>query len=157
MYEILVLNSFSVSFHLLFIKSKEFNKLFFSISLSLNSTFFSSNKYESSIREDSPYSAISINSGRSFCSLSTFIKTLYKKLRIESIYTLHTDEAEEMVWRAKIYNDAYFRQLSAAYGTSFLNTKTNLYRMLYGLYDGEKNVYARPLTKMKQDIAKQLQ
>ena len=84
------------------------------------------------------------------------VKTLYKKLRIESLYTLHTDEAEEMVWRAKIYNDAYFRQLSAAYGTSFLNTKTNLYRMLYGLYDGEKNVYARPLTKMKQDIAKLL-
>lgn len=84
------------------------------------------------------------------------VKTLYKKLRIASLYTLHTDEVEEMVWKAKIYNDAYFRQLSAAYGTSFLNTKTNLYRMLYGLYDGEKNIYARPLTKMKQDIAKQL-
>lgn len=84
------------------------------------------------------------------------VKALYKKLRIASLYTLHTDEVEEMAWKAKIYNDAYFRQLSAAYGTSFLNSRTNLYRMLYGLYNGEENIYSRPLTKMKQDIAKQL-
>lgn len=81
---------------------------------------------------------------------------LFKKLHISQLYKLQTDEAEEMIWRAKIYNNAYFNQLSITYGKSFMNTRTNLYRILYGVYAAEESVFTRPMTKFKLDIAKQL-
>lgn len=81
---------------------------------------------------------------------------LYKKLHISQLYKLQTDEAEEMIWRAKIYNNAYFNQLSIMYGKSFMNTRTNLFRILYGVYATEESVFTRPMTKFKLDIAKQL-
>ena len=84
------------------------------------------------------------------------LSELYDKIGVRKRYAKLNDEAEEMIWKAKIYNEAYFKQLYTAFERSPINTKTNLFRLLYGIYDGEENVYSRPLTKMKQDIAKQL-
>lgn len=84
------------------------------------------------------------------------LNKLYKQIGVYKIYSELRDEAEDMVWKAKIYNESYFKQLYSSYGRSPLNTKSSIYRLLYGIYDGEEYVYTRPLTKMKQDIAKQL-
>lgn len=84
------------------------------------------------------------------------LSDLYDKIGVRKRYSKLNDEAEEMIWKAKIYNEAYFKQFYAAYGRTPINTNTNLFRLLYGIYAGEENVYSRPLTKMKQDIAKQL-
>lgn len=86
----------------------------------------------------------------------TVLSELYDKIGVRRRYAKLNDEAEEMIWKAKIYNEAYFKQFYIAYGRESLNARTNLYRLLYGIYDGEEKVYSRPLTKMKQDIAKQL-
>ena len=86
----------------------------------------------------------------------TVLSELYDKIGVRKRYAKLNDEAEEMIWKAKIYNESYFKQLNTALERAPINTKTNLFRLLYGIYDGEENVYSRPLTKMKQDIAKQL-
>lgn len=84
------------------------------------------------------------------------IAELYKQLGILKQYRLLKKESEDILWQTRIFNDNYCQQLAKAYKGSFLNSKVNLYRLLYGIYEGEKNVYVRPLTKFKQDIIKQL-
>jgi 5-methylcytosine-specific restriction endonuclease McrA len=84
------------------------------------------------------------------------IAELYSRLGILKQHKLLQNEAEDIVWQTRIFNDNYCQQLAKAYKSSFLNSKVNLYRLLYGIYAGEKNVYVRPLTKFKQDIIKQL-
>lgn len=85
------------------------------------------------------------------------IAELYSRLGILKQYKLLQNEAEDIVWQTRIFNDNYCQQLAMTYKSSFLNSKVNLYRLLYGVYAGEKNVYIRPLTKFRQDIIKQLE
>lgn len=84
------------------------------------------------------------------------LSDLYDKIGVRKRYSKLNDEAEEMIWKAKIYNESYFEQLNKAYGVNYIKSRSNLFRFLYGVYAEEENVYTRPLTKMKQDIAKQL-
>ncbi len=81
---------------------------------------------------------------------------LYDRIGVRKMYAKLNDEAEDMVWKAKIYSPSYFQQLADVYKGIPINSRTGLSRLLYGIYDGEEYVYTRPLTKMKQDIVKQL-
>ena len=85
------------------------------------------------------------------------IAELYSRLGILKQYKLLKNEAEDVVWNTRVFNVSYCQQLAKTYKGSILNSKINLYRLLYGIYAGEKNVYLRPLTKFKQDIIKQLE
>lgn len=85
------------------------------------------------------------------------LSKLYNQIGVRNLYSKFNDDAEELVWKAKIYNDSYFEQLNKAYGVNYLKSRSNIFRFMYGVYADEENVYTRPLTKMKQDIAKQLQ
>lgn len=74
---------------------------------------------------------------------------------ISTLYQAHTDIAEELVWKSRIYNKTYqdfyikqFKQLGFK-GSDFT-------RFIIGNYDTVENIHKRPLSKMTQDIAEQL-
>lgn len=72
------------------------------------------------------------------------------------LYENFKDEAEELLWKKKISNSAYIEQLQIMFQKTFPNIRGSFNRYLYGIYDNEKDIHKRPLTKMKQDIARQL-
>lgn len=78
------------------------------------------------------------------------------RFHISDIYKSFKDEAEEIVWKAKTINSSYAANLKASFQSVFKNLGENEIRFLYGFYEKTKDVHKRPLTKMKQDIAKQL-
>ena len=84
------------------------------------------------------------------------LECLYNRIGVPKLYSKLNDEAEELVWKKKIYNQSYIRQLTNTYDNIFRRYSIDFYRLLFGMYIEEGNIYARPLTKMKQDIAKQL-
>lgn len=76
---------------------------------------------------------------------------------IEDIYKFLNDETEEIIWKAMIYNKSFLNQLRHGFKSKFsLNSNKDVFRFLYGFYPSIEDVHKRPLTKMKQDIAKQL-
>lgn len=79
-----------------------------------------------------------------------------KRFHISEIYDSFKDEAEEILWKAKTMNSSYAEHLKASFQAVFGNLGKNEIRFLYGFYDEATDVHKRPLTKMKQDIAKQL-
>lgn len=82
---------------------------------------------------------------------------LYKqKFRINELYQEHREEAEEIIWKKYIYSPSYVDSLNAAFNQDFLDKSSELRRLLLGTYPNPEDVYKRPLTKMIQDIARQL-
>lgn len=79
-----------------------------------------------------------------------------KVFHIRELYTAHTDEAEEIIWKSRIYNISYLDQLQHSFSKLFGNDLEKFFRMYYGFYFKESDVLKRPLSKLKQDIAKQL-
>lgn len=75
---------------------------------------------------------------------------------ITKLYENFKDEAEEMVWKKKVSNEVFLQQLQTMFEKKFPNLKGSFNRYLYGFYDQERDIHKRPLTKMKQDIARQL-
>lgn len=75
---------------------------------------------------------------------------------ISELYTSHTDEAEEILWKSRIYNDTYKKQLRLAFNKLFANDYEKFMRFYLGFYYKESDILKRPLSKLKQDIAKQL-
>lgn len=84
------------------------------------------------------------------------LDSLYDRIGVRKLYLNLADEAVEMVWRSIIYNKSFMNQLMTTYKDVFRDYKIDKYRLLCGFYSEEENVYNRPLTKMKQDIARQL-
>lgn len=79
-----------------------------------------------------------------------------EKFHISQIYQSFKDEAEEILWKAKTINPSYASQLKKSFESVFRSLGEKEIRYLYGFYDKEEDIHKRPLTKMKQDIAKQL-
>lgn len=75
---------------------------------------------------------------------------------VNELYKSYLDEAEEVVWMGLACNKSYVEQLKATYKDIFGDDEKYLERFLYGFYKEEKNIHIRPLTKMKQDIFKQM-
>lgn len=77
---------------------------------------------------------------------------------IDDIYKLLNDEAEEIIWKAKIYNKSFVGQLQNWFKNKFTKkSEKDLFRFVFGFYPNIDDIHKRPLTKMKQDIAKQLE
>lgn len=76
----------------------------------------------------------------------------------EDLYKTFNDELEELVWKYKSFNQAFYEQLIERFSKLFPThaTRNDIIRFLYGFYAKAKDVHKRPLTKVKQDVAKQL-
>lgn len=70
-------------------------------------------------------------------------------------YQAHKDIVEEILWKSKIYN----KTILDIYQDSFKELgfrKSDFNRFVLSNYDREEDILKRPLSKMMQDIAKQL-
>lgn len=90
-------------------------------------------------------------------------ETKSKKLRddanerfgIEGIYNEHIDVVEEMMWRAKFYDNAILKSMAWFYKKRW--KFIDIERFKLGTYAVMDEVHKRPLTKFMQDIGKQLE
>lgn len=85
-----------------------------------------------------------------------FAKDYDDVFHIREIYTAHTDEAEEIIWKSRIYNSSYRDQLQQSFGKLFGNDIDNFLRLYLGFYSKESDILKRPLSKLKQEIANQM-
>lgn len=76
--------------------------------------------------------------------------------QIDSLYTEYRGVAEEVVWKAKIYNSAYRNQLSNSFKKIFPYELKDFPRFLLGNYTCVEDIHKRPLTKLMQDIAREM-
>jgi len=76
----------------------------------------------------------------------------------DDLYKTFNDELEELVWKYKSFNQAFYEQLIERFTKLFPRhaTRNDIIRFLYGFYAKAKDVHKKPLTKVKQDVAKQL-
>lgn len=74
----------------------------------------------------------------------------------DEYYKAFRDVAEELVWKSKTRNDVYKQQLIQSFIKLFPRRKSDINRFLYGFYSQPRDTHQRPLTKLQQDIAKQL-
>lgn len=77
-----------------------------------------------------------------------------EKFKIEGIYNEHIDVVEEIVWRSIFYNQTIVGTMTWCFGRTHL--AVDIARFKLGTYSGEDEVHKRPLTKMMQDVGKQL-
>ncbi|MBO4587485.1 MAG: HNH endonuclease [Bacteroidales bacterium] len=77
-----------------------------------------------------------------------------QKFGIEGIYNEHIDVIEEMLWRAKFYDNVIVGSMTWLYGKR--NSIVDVARFKLGTYAEEDEIHKRPLTKMMQDLGKQL-
>lgn len=88
--------------------------------------------------------------------LDELLNLCEEKFKTTEVYREHREEAEEVIWKKYIYTNTYVESLQKAFNTKFLDKAGELKRLLLGTYTDTDNVYKRPLTKMIQDIARQL-
>lgn len=78
-----------------------------------------------------------------------------KTFHIKTQYQAHKDVVEEIIWKQQIYNSTFleiYRETFKKLG--FSSVQFN--RFIIGNYDKPEDVLKRPLTKLIQDIARQL-
>ncbi|QOW10112.1 hypothetical protein Q73A0000_06940 [Kaistella flava (ex Peng et al. 2021)] len=91
-----------------------------------------------------------------FDSIDLDLKTNHENLfHISKLYNQHKDIVEEIIWKSKIYNKSYKDSLSDSFTSLFPNT-SNFNRFILGNYDSPNDTHKRPMSKLIQDIAKQL-
>lgn len=77
--------------------------------------------------------------------------------KIDNLYKKFDSEVEEMVWKYFTMNQSFFDQFKASFIKEFPSLSyKDIYRFIYGFFGDEEDIHLRPLTKMKQDLAKQL-
>lgn len=74
----------------------------------------------------------------------------------DELYKTFVDVAEEIIWKNKIYNKAFVDQLIKRFSELFPDRVTDAKRFLYGFYTRKEDIHKRPLTKLQQDIAKEV-
>ncbi len=63
--------------------------------------------------------------------------------------------AEELIWKSRAYNDTFMESYREAFDR--LNIKDyHFKRFILGNFDRAEDIHKRPLSKMTQDIARQL-
>ena len=92
--------------------------------------------------------------------LSVRQKLLKDKYVIDtrSLYKLHADIVQELLWKHEIYNKDYklgLYQIFADSGKSFSDSEID--RMIVGYYTDKENYGKRPLSKMVTDISKEIE
>lgn len=89
---------------------------------------------------------------------ATLLSNHLERFHTEDLYKTYVDELEELVWKYKSFNDSFKQQLVERFERLFPYhaTRNDIIRFLYGFYMKESDVHKRPLTKVKQDVARQL-
>lgn len=75
---------------------------------------------------------------------------------IDQMYSELKDSVEEIIWKSNIYNKTYRDQLKRQFKNLFPNGIVNFPRFFYGFYISEDEVLKRPLTKLMQDLSKEI-
>lgn len=75
--------------------------------------------------------------------------------QIQGIIDCYTDLAEELLHKAKVYNNSYKESLVNSFKALFPD-QTIINRLLIGNYDRPEDIHKRPMAKFTQDVAKQL-
>lgn len=83
------------------------------------------------------------------------LKLYRERFQTKEVYQEHREEVEEVIWKKYVYTATYVDSLQVAYN-NFIDKSGELKRLLLGTYPNPEDVYKRPLTKMVQDVAKQL-
>lgn len=81
---------------------------------------------------------------------------LKTELRLENLYQEHRDEIEKILLRVKSNPLSYQKQLRTAYNNRNLQMFMSFHEFLYNFSKEPDDVHKQPLTKVKQDIFKQL-
>lgn len=79
-----------------------------------------------------------------------------KRFRVSQKYERHKDEAAELIIKSQIYNKAYLDQLQASFGQVLPQFCHMFHDVILGFPTDPRAIHKRPLTKMKQDVARQL-
>ncbi len=74
---------------------------------------------------------------------------------IESLYSAYNDVVEEIIWKAKIYNESFKANLEESLGRLFPYCG-DFTRFVVGNYTDPKDILKRPLALLMGDIARQL-
>lgn len=85
----------------------------------------------------------------------TLASKFNKKFHIDGLCREHRDIIEELLWKVKIYNQSYISMLESQFSLLFPTDK-DFHRFLLGNYDKPEDIHKRPLAKLIQDIARQL-
>ena len=91
--------------------------------------------------------------------LSVRQKLLKDKYVIDtrSLYKLHTDVVQELLWKQEVYSNSYKIKLEEILATSDKKfSKYEIDRMIVGYYTDKENYGNRPLSKMVTDISKEI-
>ena len=84
------------------------------------------------------------------------LKNHQDRFHIDKIYSEFTDVAEDIIWKAKIYNKTYRDQLIREFKKLFPYGIIDFPRFFYGFYTNKEETLKRPLTKLMQDFAKEM-
>lgn len=91
-----------------------------------------------------------------YCGDHSLLVNHNNLFHIDEYYKSFRDIAEELVWKSKTRNDVYKKQMINSFIKLFPRKKADINRFLYGFYSSPNEIHKRPLTKLQQDIAKQL-
>jgi len=79
-----------------------------------------------------------------------------KDFDITGIYSTQLDIAEELVWMSVIYDKSYLQSLKNSFQSLYPKKTPMISRLVIGTYTSENEIHKRPLSKFRQDIARQL-
>lgn len=85
----------------------------------------------------------------------TMSEVFNERFHIDGLCKEHRDIIEELLWKYKIYNQSYISMLEEQFSLLFPDNM-NFNRFLLGNYDCPEDIHRRPLAKLIQDIARQL-
>ena len=74
---------------------------------------------------------------------------------IENLYSAYNDVVEEIIWKAKIYNESFKANLEESLGKLFPYCG-DFTRFIIGNYTDPRDILKRPLALLMGDIARQL-
>lgn len=80
---------------------------------------------------------------------------MQERLHIEERYYEHLDIAEEVIWRSMAYNPSMLKSLRESV-SKIVPSNADVNRFIIGTYSNRKDVHKRPLTLLRQNIARQL-
>lgn len=75
--------------------------------------------------------------------------------QISTLYKAHKDVAEELLWKKHVYNHV-IREIYRDQFKELGFKDADFNRFILGNYDRTEDIHKRPLSKMTQDIAKDL-
>ena len=128
-------------------------------SLNIKSADFINNSESIDIRIKDDISEEELKQLESKDKLSVRQKLLKDKYVIDtrSLYKLHTDVIQELLWKQEVYSNSYKIKLEEILATSDKKfSKYEIDRMIVGYYTDKENYGKRPLSKMVTDISKEI-